>query len=381
MLTPRLLTVAASLTLAVLLFTRSWRLRQPTGIVLHAEPKTCVCEDRVPNGATDAELSFLDDLPPPVDSRPILFMHIPKTAGTSVLSFLYSLADESLLGPRCARFDLFFVRGAQGRGGSVAARSTASPRNSADRDNDGDLKSTTDRSALPAIAARARNCSLIAGHFDTSFARVLGPGAEPQIVTFLRHPLQRFLSSFRFDLARGFGGSLLDYARAYPSRHVCNYQTRQIAGAMPPSLLEPSEMPRSDEELLAAAKANLQRFAFVGLTERADESMALMARALGLMFSDEDRLQHVLNARRASLRRPLDGGGGRETATANALQIVESSPQFEQARACILATHQLDLELYEYAQWLFERQRKRLDGEDGGEGQDDDDDSGPDSDG
>ena len=138
-----------------------------------------------------------------------------------MLRLLRELGEQTPgFGRSCPRFDLFFVQ-------HIAANAVnANAASAAAEAVDNDANQAREAEQLRWMASAARNCSLFGGHFDASFpSRVLGVRSQPRLVTFLRDPVARFLSSFRYDVAaRGFRGSLLDYVREYPTRHVCNYQ-------------------------------------------------------------------------------------------------------------------------------------------------------------
>ncbi len=135
---------------------------------------------------------------------------------------------------------------------------------------------------------RARFRALI-GHIPFGFHRHLPQGAR--YVTLLRDPVKRFLSEYRHlsDLPEEWGvwrppeeclesvDSYLDYLI---SNHLCNAQTRMIAGFVEPADRPP--LPPCPPDALERAKRHLENdFAVVGATERYDESLALIGHAFG----------------------------------------------------------------------------------------------------
>ncbi len=87
--------------------------------------------------------------------------------------------------------------------------------------------------------------------------------------TYLRPPLERYVSHFRYQVARMDIPWSFEAFLAEP--RFANFMTTRIAG-------------RPDIEL--AKRLLRERFAFVGLTDRFDESLLLMRRALGLADFD-----------------------------------------------------------------------------------------------
>jgi hypothetical protein len=107
-----------------------------------------------------------------------------------------------------------------------------------------------------------RNIRGIAGHNVKAYADL--PAAFPNIefLTILRNPVSRFRSQF-LNRATSFGPDEMERWLASPDYH--NWQTRMIAG-----------VPDAERaiELLST------RFGFVGLTERFDESLLMLAQWL-----------------------------------------------------------------------------------------------------
>jgi hypothetical protein len=117
---------------------------------------------------------------------------------------------------------------------------------------------------------------------------------------------------------------------------IANLQTRLIAGMVPGNLpqlnvREGIDVPFTDEELLDAAKARLDSFAWVGLTERMEESVRLLSAMMGWQPVGELPALNVNPVPSAQVEVPAE------------------------TRAAILERAALDAELYAYAGELLER--------------------------
>ena len=153
-------------------------------------------------------------------------------------------------------------------------------------------------------------------------------------VTMLREPVARIASMYRFirgnpkhwlhdELVRSEMG-LEEFAETAADPGVDNHQTRLIAGIGSGEFGQPqSEL---GAEALETAKRNLRAFGAVGLTERFDESFILLRRALGWRLP----MYMSVNAARTEGER-LDG----------------------RALATIRERNRLDLELYDFGRELF----------------------------
>ena len=132
-----------------------------------------------------------------------------------------------------------------------------------------------------------RNYRLYAGHFGFNFYHYM---RRPLVyITMLRDPIDRALSNYEHIL-RYPEHRLHALARQLPMaqfiRHpdACaemnNLQVRQIGEPLGRPRLEDHCWP-IDEKTLATAKRRLQSFAFFGLAERMDDSLALLAYTFG----------------------------------------------------------------------------------------------------
>jgi hypothetical protein len=188
---------------------------------------------------------------------------------------------------------------------------------------------------------------LISAHLSFDIWRYLDH--QPTYLTVLRHPVERVLSLYDFQshFADIFGvehnhdeiTALQTKARSEAARGlfsflsspdesvrlaVSNAQTLLIAAGNPRSMREPVEQDR-----LEKAKENLRKFAFVGLTERMQQSLNLLSYSFGWLPRESITLNETPHrVKRSDL--PAD--------------IVE----------LIAEMNRLDLELYRYASQLFE---------------------------
>lgn len=250
-------------------------------------------------------------------ARPIFHLHIRKAAGSSLRKFMANKFPVAA----CLNHD--------------------------------DLRTTRDPAAF----------QLVSGHADFDYVKRFA--VVPRIVTALRDPLDRALSAYYFarsdkiakkvqSLAakRSLVRKVLDHvgqpnrwqrvheaARAYDLEEMIrrepelsreefsNVQAHALAGGGPFS---------SEDELLSAARRNLESCDVVLLTERMDESLGVLCRTLG--WDGEPRLfEHNITKERAG---------------------VESlSPSL---RATLEEMNRADIGLYQHAVRLFEQRLATL---------------------
>jgi hypothetical protein len=188
-----------------------------------------------------------------------LFLHIPKTAGTTLKHCIYE--HHSVPGPS----DDWFHEGVYyfPYGFHKARRPRFTPRVRAELARD-DLRA-------------------VVGHFWYGVHDLV---PQPSFyVTLLREPVDRVVSLYHHILGKdgelyhsaivSRGATLEEFVVELACRETDNDQTRRIAGAEP-------AFGRCTRRLLERAKSNLRdRFAFVGITERFDESLVALKRLLG----------------------------------------------------------------------------------------------------
>ncbi|MGA9722776.1 MAG: sulfotransferase family 2 domain-containing protein [Candidatus Binatus sp.] len=236
--------------------------------------------------------------------RPIIFVHIPKTGGMTFAPIITrNFPSESVI---------------QIDGINVSLASCGEQ-----------------LSRLPDKSRAEIQC--IHGHVPLGLHRWLSQPAA--YITLLRNPVDRLVSAYYYSLRRPEWGfherivkqhlSLHEFAASEASAELHNAQTRMLSG---------SDEPVSTVDTLDTAKANLrQRFAFVGLTERFDESVWLCRKLLGL--SGGFYLKKNINRRRV----PLNQIPSRTVA------LIEEK-------------NSLDLELYDVARRDFDRLVARFPG-------------------
>lgn len=220
----------------------------------------------------------------------LIFLHIPKTAGTT----LNRIIDWQY---------------------SPLAIFTIDPHR---------IRATADRlKRLP--EKRRRRLRVVRGHLSYGIHECLPQGAT--YITMLREPVARVLSAYYFVLRRPLNPlhrklkkerlGIEDCLRLFPDRQ--NSQCRFIAGVDDPAA--------DDERLLDIAKENLTRsFSVVGISERFEESLMLMA-------STFDWEVPFYENHKVAKTRP---------------QIEPSTVEM------IREHNRLDLELYEFGKHLFE---------------------------
>jgi hypothetical protein len=225
-----------------------------------------------------------------MDGKALIFLHIPKTAGTTlnrIIEWQYNPLSIFTMDP-------------------YRIRATAER-----------LKTLSER--------RRRRLRVVRGHLYYGVHEFLPQGAT--YITMLREPVARFLSSYYFIQRRPLHPmhrkvttervGIEDFIRLTP--HQQNLQCSLIAGVKNDGKLDKGTLERAKENL---AKS----FSIVGLSERFEESLVLIARAF-------DWQVPFYENRKVSKTRPQ----------------VESS-----AVEMIREHNRLDLELYEFGKNLFE---------------------------
>lgn len=201
----------------------------------------------------------------------LFFLHIPKTAGTTLIQYL----------------DMKFSRGKIFR-----------------------YRNHDDVYSLSPV--QFNNYNLIRAHIGYELVDYLPK--FPQIVTFLRNPIERTISQFEFNKRQfsayppnqkdsvkyefykrycsGSGGTAKlqqkiessngfdDYIndKMFQDFEISNIQTRFIAGS---NIAGRKSVNKNDSGLLEKAKNNLMKFRFAGLAERFDDSLLMLAFLFG----------------------------------------------------------------------------------------------------
>ena len=177
--------------------------------------------------------------------------------------------------------------------------------------------------------ARLGRMDVFKGHMPFGLHRLLARPAN--YITFLREPIERAISDYyfarRFKPHQNHRASLeLTLEEYFLQKHEHNMQSRILAGPNATELF-PSVC---DAATLAAAKENLARhFVVVGLTERFDETLALLKVVLGW------RIKHYRAFRVSHNRIP------QQSVAPKTLELIREWEKY-------------DLDLYDYASSLFE---------------------------
>jgi hypothetical protein len=207
------------------------------------------------------------------------------------------------------------------------------------------------RERIAAIAAeldrRLDGRYAVASHVGCGVEEWLPARHSYPAFTLLRDPIERTVSrywhyrsgpNYRSDAGRAAGskrmpaGMSLERFLDESVLHSFNVQTAFLGGLWARHHLEGAPLTRSrfDERLLAEAKRKLESHAVVGLTERFDETLLLLRDAFGWP------------RRRTTYRRMNVGSAGRRSGLG------------DRDREAVRASNELDIELYEFAQELFE---------------------------
>ena len=182
-------------------------------------------------------------MPPVNTAEALIFLHVPKSAGTTL---------NRLIELEYPIFDMYSVD---------------------------PVLSQWSRAHLWRLSqGRLKLFRVFKGHMPFGLHKILPQPAT--YITVMRDPVERVISAYYFMSNyklhpnywkfRHEGWTLEDFVRLSPRENV---QTKMIAGA--------DYDIRCTEEILAKAKENLKHFSVVGLTERFEESLALMKLRFG----------------------------------------------------------------------------------------------------
>jgi hypothetical protein len=227
------------------------------------------------------------------------FLHIPKTAGTSFTSILDTYFTPDEICPATYINDFL---------------------------------------ALP--EASRQNYRLYRGHIDYTLRDYLPK--PPIYITMLRHPLQRVISDIRqverlpeHHLHQLYHSvDLLTFVRHKAAApEMRNVQTQMIA---PNRTNRASEYQAAQAHNVEAAKQHLDSFEFFGLTERFDDSVALLNYTFGWRPTRQSVMLNT--APKTGAQKPLPQN------------VIDA----------ILELNQYDLQVYEYAQQRFEARFRQM---------------------
>jgi hypothetical protein len=239
--------------------------------------------------------------------RPIVFIHVPKTAGNSTVKYIQACVGDKLP-PRH-----YMVHDNETKAG-----------------HDEDIR-------------RARKAAFVYGHMSWKAFEEIRNGRDVFAFTFLRDPLDRLLSNFSFlkvikrpaHAEKHFPGiagmSLAQYAASPHPRFrygMDNYLVRTFAG----SLDEYPDVTSPASEMLERAKAHLASLDFVGFTDRYDQDFPTLIERAGL---------------------PQLGMTPRYNVTRQANVTKDSPDVDDMTRKLLLDRVRVDMELWDFARRHF----------------------------
>ncbi|MFM7108669.1 MAG: hypothetical protein ACKOZU_08750 [Planctomycetaceae bacterium] len=188
---------------------------------------------------------------------PVLFVHVPKTAGTSLRRMLQASLGMQAVYPSDA---------------DLARR----------KDGGYPLAAEVLRE-LPTI----RPYGVLVGHFVAGIVRHLP--VPHRAATMLRDPVQRSLSMLaHLHVHRGLSPKAVMESEYLRSNHIADYQTRLLGAE------HEEEFDHATDAHLERALRNLEAFEFVGITERFPESCRWFDRLFGTAVSSVIRESNVL---------------------------------------------------------------------------------------
>ncbi|MCB0630654.1 MAG: sulfotransferase family 2 domain-containing protein [Saprospiraceae bacterium] len=191
-----------------------------------------------------------------IPPRPVFFVHIPKTAGTSFRNMLYRVIDPEVTYPNLR--DLAIYEGHYPR-----------PEQLEDY-----------------LSGIGRDIFFLAGHYPFAMGGLLAK--VPDYYVFLRDPLARTISNllhFQRNEPDCMGLDLFQIFDLY-RKHLQNFQVRYLCD---PSLTDFDTFyhaERVTEKSLEQAKDHLSRCAFIGLTEEFSTSVRLAEKLLGISLGN-----------------------------------------------------------------------------------------------
>lgn len=209
----------------------------------------------------------------------LLFLHIPKTAGSTLREIVrerYSptalFVQDSPQPPPTSPY-LRYLRGEQDMPG---------------KGRPGFDPNVRVRKRLSELPGERRNAlRAIVGHLWFGLHDAFDPPAT--YMTVLRDPVERVLSLYYYHKAsNGLTGTLEEYLDAGRDFEIDNGQTRYLCGQLEH---DDVRFAPCNREMLARAQNHLIRaFSVVGTVERFDESLLLMNRAFGWSISSYERV-------------------------------------------------------------------------------------------
>lgn len=235
----------------------------------------------------------------------IIFLHLPKTAGTTLVKIIQRQYKEGV----------FSINGAN-------------------------MQALDEFKDLP--ITQRENIKILITHRGFGLHQYLSPSS--QYITIMRDPVDRIISHYYFVLRQpehylyntvtSHNMSLKDYVRSGISTELDNGQTRLLAG-----IDHTVPFRQCSTETLETAKENLQKyFVAVGLTERFDETLLLLKRTLG--WKNIFYIKENVNESRPGIK----------DVNEDTIKVIEKH-------------NELDIQLYQYVTQKFNETLKSQDGQ------------------
>jgi hypothetical protein len=252
-----------------------------------------------------------------------IFTHIPKTAGTTLRKIITENYSSTQL------YQCYVFKPEQKTMMDVVNNLRHS------------LKKTQN-----SLEENSSNIKIIAGHIGFGLHEFIDlPLTNTSYITILREPSERVLS-YISHIRSHFNNPLGEIARNKSLKYfiegrysieIDNYQTRYLSGIGWQKIIlgkgKPIPYGKCTQEMLDMAKQNLKNYYLIGIQENFSQTLSLFARELG--WKVEQNLFINKNKNRINQNEVSD-----ET-----IKIIKEH-------------NQLDVELYEYAQILFQEKLK-----------------------
>lgn len=245
----------------------------------------------------------------------LIFLHIPKTAGTSIRKIFERFYDEKDIYP-------------------IYTKASG-------------MNDMSDFKALP--DAEKMKIKVFFGHVSFGLHNYIPKPCH--YVTILRDPVEKIISLYShvsniktnpyYERVKSGNFNISAFVKSGMAIETDNHQTRVIAGIDP-------EFGKCTSAILETAEENIKNyFSVVGLSEYFDESVLLMKKAFGWRSP-----VHI------SLKRMIYGGGGApspfyERANVSTNRIRREDLSAEEINT-ITKYNELDIELYNYAEKLLQ---------------------------
>ena len=187
-------------------------------------------------------------------------------------------------------------------------------------------------------------------------------GRPTTYITFMRDPVEHVASYYYYAIRKPTSAiyevlnrdhmSLEDYVRSPLASEWINLQTRLICGSAVPDALD--ETKSVTREMLEAAKANIERdFSCVGLTDRFDESLLLLARTFGWKNVTYVRRRTTQNRPRGSQLPAATADAIRERTELDAELVAFARDRFERQLGAFGGFSQAELEQFREANRVY----------------------------